>query len=112
MNLRRIVGIVVCIAGVVLILVSAYIKNQVAEGKEQIAEGQQKVNTGKALFGSNPYTKDVSQKAIFDPAEKKIKAGQEEVSEYETLANRLQIGGIILIIASLGIVFIPGKKKK
>ena len=112
MNLKRIIGILVCIAGVVLILFASYINNQVAAGKEQVASGQKKVDQGKTLFGLNPYTKAVGQKVIFDSADQKIKAGQEEIANYETLAGRLQIGGIVLIVAGLGIIFIPSRKRR
>lgn len=113
MNLKRIIGIIVCIGGVVLIFISNYIKNQVAQGQEQISSAESNVKTGKTLFGANPVTKEVGNQLIFKPAENKIKAGKEEVAYYEALASKLLIGGIVVIIAGLGIVFIPfGKKKR
>ena len=51
MNLKRIIGIVVCIAGVVLLFISNYIKNQVTEGKEQIAAGKERSSRAKPSLG-------------------------------------------------------------
>ena len=110
MNWKRIIGVVLVIGGIASLLVAGYIRKQVAEGKLEISSAQSKVNQGKTLFGLTPYTKDVGDKVIFDPAQKKIRAGQSEVAHYEILASRLQIGGVILIVAGIIVFFLPMRK--
>ncbi len=113
MNLKRIIGIAVCIGGIVLILISNYIKSQVEEGKEEISDAESKVQRGKTLFGLNPYTEAIGQKIIFDPAEKKIDTGKQEISSYEAKASQFMIAGIIVIVVGIGIILIPfGRKKR
>ncbi len=107
---NRWAGICVCIAGAGLILTANYINQRVAEGKEQIREGEQKVSAGKILFSLTPYTKEIGQKAIFDSADSKIQAGKEEIAQYKGGAKQLQVGGVLLIVAGLGLFFIFGKK--
>lgn len=107
MNLKRMIGIIACIGGALLIFLSYYISHQVEEGKGKISSAENKVEHGKALFGLNPYSKQIGQKVIFDPADKKIKAGKEEVAHYEMLARRSMIGGVILLIVGLVVIFVP-----
>jgi hypothetical protein len=109
MNLRRIIGIVVAIAGIALLCVSSYIKGQVAEGQEQIDSAQKKVDTGNRLFSLSPTVKEYS-KGLTDSAQKKIDAGQEQVIEYTALAQKLQIGGYILIAVGALLILLPKKK--
>ena len=113
MKLTRIIGILIALAGVAMICVSYYIQNQVEAGKQEISSAEKKVSQGKTLFGLNPYSKEIGNKAIFNPAEQKISAGKEEVAYYEMLEQRLWIGGIIAIAAGLIITVIPfGKNKR
>jgi len=113
MTLKRIIGILICIGGIALLFISNYIEKEVAAGKQEISSAEQKVGQGKTLFGLNPYTKEIGNKAIFDPAEKKIQAGKAEVAYYEALASRLRIGGIAAIVIGIAIVLIPfGAAKK
>lgn len=113
MNLKRIIGILVAIAGVAMICVSYYIQNQVESGKVELASGEKKVNQGKSLFGLNPYTKEVGNKVIFNSADQKISAGKEEIAYYETLEQRFWIGGLIAIGVGIAIMLIPfGRNKR
>ncbi len=107
MNLKRIIGIVICIGGIVLIFVSNYIKNQVESGKIQISSGESQVNQGQTLFGVNPVTKQAGNQLFFNSAQEQINAGKRDVAYYESLASQLQIAGIIAIIVGLGVIFIP-----
>lgn len=113
MNLKRIIGILICTGGVVLIFISNHIKNQIESGKIQISNAESQVSQGKTFFGLNPVSKTIGDQAIFNPAQNKINAGKEEVTYYESLANQLQIGGIIAIVVGIGIALIPfgGKKR-
>lgn len=112
MNFKRLIGIVICAAGIALLVISGYIKHRVAEGKADIASGQQKIDQGKTLFGLNPVTKEVGQQLFINSGEKKIKEGSQQVHDYEILANRLQIGAIVCIIVGVGIFAISFKKRK
>ena len=112
MSIKRILGILICIAGVVLILISNNIKGQIAEGNLKISNAESQVNQGQSLFGLNPITKEIGQRAVIDPAQQKINAGKAEVAEYTILANRLMIGGIILCVVGFGIAVIPFGMKK
>jgi hypothetical protein len=111
MNIRRILGIVVVIAGIALIIISQYIKTQVAEGNLQISSAQEKVNQGNKLFSLSPYSKPIGQQ-MTGAAQKKINAGQEQVAYYTQLADQMQIGGIALIVIGTVIILIPRKSKR
>lgn len=110
MSWKRIVGIILVLAGIALLLTSNYIVEQVEQGKEQISSAQKKVNQGDSLFSLSPYTKDVG-KEITGSAQKKIDAGKQDVLHYETLAGQLKIGGIALIVVGVLLV-IFGRKKR
>lgn len=112
MNLKRIIGILICIGGVVMLFISNHIKNEVESGKMQISSAESQVSQGKTLFGLNPVTKTIGDQAVFNSAQNKINAGKEEVAYYESLAHQLQIGGIIAIIIGIGIALIPFGSKK
>jgi hypothetical protein len=109
-NFKRILGIVSCVAGLVLIGVAFYIKGHVAEGKAQIAEGQQKIDQTKSLFSIVPQTKNLGD-TFTSSGQKRIDAGQQQVAEYTALANKLQIAGIVLAIVGAGIAILCGKRK-
>lgn len=110
MSGKRIFGIILVLAGIALIFTANYISNQVEAGKEQISSAQKKVDQGNSLFSMSPYTKDVGQQ-ITGSAQNKIDAGKLQVIQYETLAGKLKIGGIALIV--VGVLFIIlGRKKR
>lgn len=110
MSGKRIFGILLVLAGVALVLTSNYISNQVEAGKEQINSAQDKVDKGNSLFSMSPYTKDVGEQ-ITGSAQKKIDEGKLQVIQYETLAGKLKIGGIALIIVGL-LFIIFGRKRR
>ena len=111
MNLKHIIGIVVAVFGIAMILVANTIKQRVAAGELEISDAQRKVDRGNALFSTNPYSNAVGRGLITDPAQKKIDEGKKQVTDYTSFASRLQIGGIILIIAGIGVVLVGGKKR-
>ncbi|MBM3183737.1 MAG: hypothetical protein FJZ64_00325 [Chlamydiae bacterium] len=104
---KRIIGICIGLSGVVMLGVAGYINKQLVQGRQQVTSAQKKVSQGKTLFGLNPITGEIGDKAIINPAEKKIRAGKEEIARYETIANRLQIGGIVMIVAGIIIFLLP-----
>ena len=110
MLIRRIIGVLLIIAGIASFCTSLYIMSEVEAGKQKISNAQQKVDQGNGLFSLNPITEEIGQ-GVSSSAQSKINAGQAEIAKYTKLANNLQIGGIVLVIAGAGILFI-GKKKK
>ena len=111
MNVRRVLGIAVAVCGVVLIIVSFYIRGQVAQGTEEISNAKQKVSTVDKLFSVTPESKQLG-KGITDPAQKRIQAGEQQISYYSQLSDKIQIGGIVLIIAGAVIIFYPNRKRR
>jgi hypothetical protein len=113
MKFKRILGIVLIVAGIAMFFMSNYIAEQVAEGKGQISSAQQKVDTGNKLFSLNPATKEVG-KTFSGSAQKKIDEGKLEVTKYEKIADLLHTGSIVLVIAGVVLVIMSfvGKRKK
>lgn len=110
MNVRKTIGIVIAIGGVVLILTSRYISARVLEGKAQIASGQSQVDTTESLFSLTPATKPVG-KGLTESGRQRIAAGQMEVDRYEQLAGQLKMGGYAMILVGLIMFLIPSRKK-
>ena len=112
MTIKRIIGMIVALAGVALLFLSNYIAEQVTEGRAQISDAESQVGTGRQVFGLNPVSKQIGEKTIFNPADKKIAAGKEEVARYEVIARRAKMGGIVLIVVGFGIFIIPFKRRR
>ena len=109
--IKRIIGILVVLAGIALIGTSMYITDQVNAGKIQINDAQQQVDQGKSLFSKSPVTKPVGD-ILTNSAQKKIDAGKAEVTDYEKMASNLKISGIVVIVVGIGVVLIGNRKKK
>lgn len=107
----KIFGIGIALIGVMSLIGSMYIKQQVEEGKGKVGKAEKKIEQGKTLFSLSPATKEVG-KGISGAAEKKIGEANEQIAYYSRLANQLQIGGIIFLILGGGMVFIATKKKR
>lgn len=101
---RKGFGIGLIVVGALMIVFSQYIADQVAAGKIKIYSAQQQVNTVNSLFNKSETTKPVGE-FFTGGAQKKIDAGRAEVSHYESLAQKLQIGGVILVLAGIGLLF-------
>ncbi len=110
MSIQRIIGLIVLIGGIVMLCISMYIKTQVLAGNEQIASGEQKLNTVDKVFSFSPATKDFGSQ-VTKSGKAKIAKGKEEIAYYTALANQLQVGGIVFLIAG-GAIFLFGKKRK
>lgn len=106
--MKRILGFIFIIAGVGALYVSNYITEQVEEGKEKISSAESQIERGNQLFSMTPVTKEVG-KGLSSGAQKKIKAGKQEVAKYEAMAQNLKTGGyiaiglgVLLVLLSLG----------
>lgn len=110
MKTRRIWGIICIIVGAVMLFFSHYINEQVAEGKIQIHQGKQAIKSTESIFGMSKYTKPIGQ-TITSSGKRKIEAGEQDITKYTEMSRNLKIGGIVLIIVGLGLIFI-GKRKK
>ena len=101
---KKTFGLALIVVGALMVGFSQYIADQVAAGKIKIYSAQQQVNTVNSLFNRSDATKPVGE-MFTGGAQRKIDAGRSEVSHYESLANKLQIGGVILIVAGVGVLF-------
>lgn len=110
MDSRKILGIVVIAVGVILLLFSNYIANQVAAGRMQISEGQRQVDTTESLFSVTPYTQPIG-KTFTGSGQRRIDAGTAEANQYEALSNQLRIAGVILIVIGIGFFFFWKRRK-
>jgi uncharacterized protein YjeT (DUF2065 family) len=108
-NAKRIVGIVLIIAGIAMLGFSYYIKQEVAAGNLQISSAQEKVDRSQGLFNLNPVTKEVG-KGLTGAAQSKIDEGKRDVEYYTHLANTLQIAGIACIVVGAIVIFLGRKK--
>lgn len=110
MNSKQVFGIVILIAGVIMLCGSFYIKNQVLQGRMQISSAQGKVDTANSIFSLTPQT-NTAGKVFTGSAQSQIDAGSAQANYYAQMAQWLQIGGIILIIAG-GAIFLFCRRKK
>ena len=105
---KKILGLLLIAGGITLLGISYYIKHEVEVGKEKIASAQEKVDIGKKIFSMNSTTKEIGKIAT-SPIEHKINNGVRDVAYYEKLAYELQIGGVLLFVLGMGLLFLPKK---
>ncbi len=108
----RLFGILVLIAGVVMIGAAQYIYGEVSQGREQISSGERSVSQGKKLFGVNPVSKEVGNTVIFNRADSRIAAGKMQADHYANLASKLEIGGIVAVLVGGGMIALSFRKKR
>jgi len=108
---KRILGFVLVIGGILMIIFSHYIKGRVAEGREEIQSAQKKVDITESIFSLHPATKGIGE-GVSGAAQGKIEEGEQEASHYAELADWFQIGGIVLIVVGVGVIFLSRKKRK
>ena len=109
MNFRRILGIIILLAGLGSIGTSLYIKKEVAKGREQIASGQQKVDQTKTIFGMSSAIKPVGE-VLTASGQSQINQGRHDVAYYEKLSDWLMTGGVIAVILGGTLLFFPSRK--
>lgn len=101
-------GIGIAILGIALIAGSFYIKGQVEAGQQKISSTESQVNMGDKLLSLSPKAKELS-KGLTGSIQQKISEGQAQVDYYTAVAKYLEIGGVILFIAGIGMVFFSKK---
>lgn len=109
MDAKRIFAIALIVVGAIMLLFSHYIAEQVAEGRLKISSGQRQVNTIDSAFSHSQYTKPVGG-MLTGSAQRRIDAGSAEADRYESIAHKLQFGGVILIIIGAGMLFIGRRR--
>lgn len=107
----KVLGGILVILGIVLYIFGSYISGEVAEGRKKIASAQGSVDTLKGISGVTPFSKDLGNMAT-GSAQKKIDAGRQDADQYETLANWLHGGGIVLFVAGIGLIIYSYTRKK
>lgn len=105
MSIQKYFGIVVLLCGIGLLVLSAYIKNEVASGRMQIRSAQQTVDTANTLFSQSSKTKQIG-KQLTTPIQDQINEGSEKASYYENMAHFSLVGGVVLLILGVGILVI------
>jgi hypothetical protein len=105
MDPRRFIAIGAIVVGAICVFFSNYIAVQVAEGKYKVASGQQKVNMIDSAFSQSKYTKGVGQ-VFTGSAQRRIDEGKAEIAKYEGLANKLQVGGAIVAVLGVVLLFV------
>lgn len=111
MNIKRIIGIVSIIVGIVLLMVSRQIDQKLDEARDEIGGAKKKVSTGKKLFSLNPVSKEIGD-GLAKGVDKKISDAEATVAHYEKVSMFCHVSGIVLVIVGAGIVFLSWKKKK
>lgn len=111
MNSKKILGLILIAAGAGMTFFSNYIAEQVAEGQARIDKAQSQVDKADSIFSINPTTQQVG-KVFTGSAQKKIDAGSQQVSQYQALANKLEIGGIIVMVAGAGLFLLGSRKSR
>jgi uncharacterized membrane protein len=112
MNIKRVLGALIIVAGIVLLYISNYITQQINQGQEEIASAKKKINQGEQLFSFNPVAKEVG-KGLTSGAKKQIRAGEETIAHYTQVADWCQKGGIgLIVLGAIVVIFGRSKKKK
>ncbi len=111
MKKRRVLPIILIIAGIALIGFSMYVTQQVEAGKIKVENAQGKVNSANGLFSQNPFSKEVG-KGLTQGAQGKINEGKNQISFYEGVASTSKIAGIVALILGFGSLIFGGKSKK
>ncbi len=111
MKTRKTWGIICIILGATMLFFSHYISEQVASGRIEIQQGKRAVQSTESLFGASKYTKPIGEE-VTRSGRQKISAGEHEIVKYTTISRNLKIGGIVLILIGVGLIFMSRRKNK
>jgi uncharacterized membrane protein HdeD (DUF308 family) len=96
MNVKKAIGLLILIVGIILVIFAVYNKARVAAAKEKIATGKQ---MSESFFPKNPASEVVGGKM------------QAMASQYDEPLKWILIGGVVLIVIGGGML-IFGRKRK
>jgi hypothetical protein len=110
--MKKAIGLIILIIGVMAFLSGDYVTKQVGEGETKIKKTQKTVNQVQCTTKVNPYAKVVGQ-IVTNPIQQKIDEGRDEVAQYKKLVPILHIVGAFLAAIGILILFwgIFAKKK-
>lgn len=103
MKTGNIIGIFLFLLGGGAIFGAEYLALQIGSGKAKVEKAQNQVDTGDALFSLNPLTQQIGQQ-MTGSAQKKIDQANQQIVEYELLAQQIRYTGIGLWIVSAGLL--------
>ncbi len=86
MNLKRILGLILGVFGIVLLVFGSYINGLVKEGRKKISDAQKGLDRGSSILSLTPITKQVGKTAM-SGIQEKINAGEEGANYYAHLAR-------------------------
>lgn len=109
MRLKLILGIILCLGGIGLFVLSDYISNEVSEGRVEIQQGQKQVDGINSFFKNTTKT-DLVGDVVTNSAQKKINKGIREANYYEGVSGQLKIAAWVSFIA--GVIFLVFARRK
>lgn len=110
MNWKQLLGAAAIVVGVIFLFLAHSIDVRLQEGRAEISRGESQVNQGRRLFSGSPVSKEVGNQLLFNSADKKIAEGKEAIQTYSILAGQLKIGGILLIIGGICVIYFFRRK--
>lgn len=108
MKMKKKWGVIVLLLGVIFLAGSFYIKGQVEEGNQKVAKTEKQMDLGDKLFSITPETKEIG-KGISGSVDKKLIEGKEQIAFYTSMADWLEIAGVVFIILGMSMILF-GKK--
>jgi uncharacterized membrane protein HdeD (DUF308 family) len=112
--MRRILGILVLLGGIVLLVLSANLKKRIQGGKLKIAEAQQQAQQENGSLPLRPIPRARVESAEEQAKQQAMQRGEEtsqELSQFEAYVSWFHVGGIVFIILGAGIFCLSWKKK-
>ena len=106
--MKKFFGMIVIIIGVLGLLGSWYIKNEVKKGEQKISATEQQMDMGDKLLSLSPQLQEGMQ-GVTGSIQDKVQDGKEEVVFYTDIAKWLEVGGILFLVLGVGVLFC-GKK--
>ena len=101
--------ILLCMSGA-LYFGAGYIEQELIAGKVSIEQGKKTVSAGDKLFSQSPFTKRIGEE-VTGSAQKKIDAGQAEITKYEKIASLMHISSVVTLVVGLSVLIYSMIKK-
>lgn len=105
MRQRKIIGVIFCIIGIVLILAGRYVQSEIAQGRGQIHQAEQASTAAKGILSSqNSHVQKYGNKAL-GYVEDRVDEGTLQANFYEKVSYALFALGVIAIIVGIYLIF-------